>query len=182
MLAGLVPGALAAAAMFPAAASASVASPATVAKPADLTRGFDISNFSTYRLKLVSVTGGPFDSTPPIGSVLEPGQAPQHFEMQYNFTHDERGEAEYETVPGNRLVYAELYDSGFNEPSTACYPASTPCSKSGRTARLTSSPPGTATSNPASGPKTSAGERAPRYSPMTTVTLAPPSGTTGSPA
>jgi hypothetical protein len=149
LLAGLVPAALAAAAMVPAAASASVASPASVAKPADLTRGFDINNFSTYRLKLVSVTGGPFDSTPPIGSVLEPGQAPQHFEMQYNFTHDERGEAEYETVPGNRLVYAELYDSGFNEPSTACYPASTPCSKTSQSLTFLINDPGTVITIPA---------------------------------
>src|SRR6185437_1967011 len=61
------------------------------------------------------------------------------------------------------------------EPSTA----TTPYSKSSRTGSTKSSPPGTATSYPASGLNTSAGDRSPRYSPMATVTLAAPSRTTG---
>ncbi len=61
------------------------------------------------------------------------------------------------------------------EPSTA----TTPYSKSSRTRSTKSSPPGTATSNPASGLNTSAGDRSPRCSPTATVTLAPPSRTTG---
>ena len=61
------------------------------------------------------------------------------------------------------------------EPSTA----TTPYSKSSRTGSTKSSPPGTATSYPASGLNTSAGDRSPRYSPTATVTLAAPSRTTG---
>src|SRR3712207_2110827 len=76
LLAGLIPAALAVAALFPAAASA-------------YTRGFQVYNLSSNPIKLTGVSaiteGTTFDSTPAIGAVLQPGAGNHDFEETYYF-------------------------------------------------------------------------------------------------
>jgi hypothetical protein len=89
LIAGLVPLAFAVASLFPAAASA------------DLTQGFHVYDLSRYPIKLIKVTGGEFDGTPPIGSVLQPGEGYQDFEEVYKFLASDQGTAVYALVGDN---------------------------------------------------------------------------------
>jgi hypothetical protein len=68
LVAGMVPGAVTAAALFPAPAAA------------DLTQGFDISNLSSHPIKLLSVNRDGLQGAPPDGAVLNPGAGVHHYE------------------------------------------------------------------------------------------------------
>jgi hypothetical protein len=80
VLAGVIP--LLAAASFPTAASA-------------YSRGFKVYNLSSHPIELLGVSGAAFDSTPPVGSVLQPGVGYQDFEETYEFGQTTTGSANY---------------------------------------------------------------------------------------
>jgi hypothetical protein len=69
MVAGMAPGVVAVAALFPAPAAA------------DLTQGFDVFNLSSHPIKLLNVTNSDkLQGGPPDGAVLNPGAGTHHFE------------------------------------------------------------------------------------------------------
>jgi hypothetical protein len=82
VLAGVVPVVLAAAASFPTAASA-------------YSRGFKVYNLSSHSIEFLGVTGADFDSTPPVGSILQPGVGYQDLEETYKFGQTTTGSAKY---------------------------------------------------------------------------------------
>lgn len=135
VLAAIVPVALAAAALFPAAASA------------DYTRGFHIYNFTRYPIQLESISGGQFDGTPPIGSVLQPGQGYQDFEMVWNFAAANTSLISY-TVNGGTIEYANVKVLGFGETSSTCHASYGTCS-AGDTTITFYDPPGSVIDIPA---------------------------------
>jgi hypothetical protein len=117
LAAGLVPGAVAAAALFPA--------PAT----ADLTQGFDISNLSSHPIKLLSVTNrDTLQGGPPDGAVLNPGAGTHHFEKIYYLFSVTTTEAQYNILgddgqplgPNPRFNGDMTITSG-NSPLTTCF-------------------------------------------------------------
>ena len=74
LCAGVIPLALASAALFPGTAGA------------DLTNGYHVFNASSYPLVLNAILDGTFGGgTPPVGAILEPGVGYHDFELTYYF-------------------------------------------------------------------------------------------------
>jgi hypothetical protein len=116
LIAGMVPGAVAAAALFPA--------PAT----ADLTQGFDISNLSSHPIKLLSVTNrDTLQGGPPDGAVLNPGAGTHHFEKIYYLFSVTTTEAQYnilgddgQPLGPNPRFNGDMTITAGNSPLTTC--------------------------------------------------------------
>jgi hypothetical protein len=115
LVAGLVSGAVAAAALLPGAASA------------QLTQGFNVSNLSSHPIKLSRVVGGrgEFQGRPPDGAVLNPGAGVHHYEQIYHFTKEEEMTVEYDFLgddgqPFYCCFYPTTYIDGGNTPGSWC--------------------------------------------------------------
>jgi hypothetical protein len=62
-------------------------------------RGFDIVNLSSHRIKLLNITGdGNFEGRPPDGAVLHPGVGRQRVEVQYRLFSKQVDTAHYEIL------------------------------------------------------------------------------------
>jgi hypothetical protein len=115
LVAGMVPGAVAAAALFPA--------PAT----ADLTQGFDISNLSSHPIKLLSVNRDGLQGGPPDGAVLNPGAGVHHYEKIFYLFNPQVTNAQYEIdgddgkpIGPNPWFFASMFITGTNSPLSSC--------------------------------------------------------------
>jgi hypothetical protein len=98
LVAVMVWGAVAAAALFPAAA------------PAQETQGFNVVNWSSQPIRLDHLDGMDAQATPPAGSVLYPGAGIHHFELIYRFNYVQRAHAGYTILePGGVTGIFDAY-------------------------------------------------------------------------
>jgi hypothetical protein len=127
LLAGLIPAALAVAALLPAAASA-------------YSRGFQVYNLSSQPIKLIGVSptnGGSFDRTPATGAVLQPGAGNHDFEETYWFGQTTAGLATYQILGDNDqpigtfTAYMQIQD--VNTTNVRCATSLGACSPPGGT-------------------------------------------------
>jgi hypothetical protein len=90
LLAGVIPLALASAALFPPTAGA------------DETNGYHVHNASSYPLVLDAILSGTFGGgAPQVGSIVEPGVGYHDFELTYYFLRASQGEARYLALNNN---------------------------------------------------------------------------------
>jgi hypothetical protein len=112
LVAVMVWGAVAAAALFPAAAAAQV------------TQGFNVHNLSSNPIRLDHLDGNAsFQGTPPAGSVLNPGAGVHHYEMIFRFADPQSKNAGYTIlgVPlGLSIFNASMLINGGNDVTASC--------------------------------------------------------------
>jgi hypothetical protein len=117
LVAGIVPAAVAAAALFPAGAGAQ-----NPGAPQTLTQGFDVHNLSSIPIRLEGVSGGDFQGRPPDGSVLNPGAGVHHYEMIFKFANPQEADPIYRILVEGVGVYfyPKMYIDGTNNVSASC--------------------------------------------------------------